>query len=77
MSFAKLVAKGPKLDFVPVRTVNEETKGWQLAKRDPKETKKPKSGILAYFLLTSTMGIVVSYFAVSKWGHEWPALLQR
>jgi FAD dependent monooxygenase len=58
-------AKAPKLDYAPLRTVNEQTEGWQFAKKDEDEKKKKKkqvsTGWMSYVLLTSTVGIAVAY----------------
>jgi FAD dependent monooxygenase len=60
------MAKGPKLQYVGTRTINEDTEGWNSA------TKKQKQGIqgswVVYALLTSCAGMAISYAVVLKWG---------
>lgn len=55
-------AKGPKLNYVPTRTIDEMAKGWSLGK------KTKESGWVMYALLTSAVGVGLSYAAVLKWG---------
>ncbi|KAF2031324.1 FAD/NAD(P)-binding domain-containing protein [Setomelanomma holmii] len=56
-------AKGPKLEYVETRTINEDADGWKLANEEGNG-----NGWLAYAVLTSAVGVGLSYMAVLKWG---------
>lgn len=62
--FVQALAKTAKLDFVPTRTINNDAEGWKIV------PKKPNTGApwLAYALLTSVVGLGLSYAAVLQWG---------
>jgi FAD dependent monooxygenase len=55
--------KGPKLEYVKTRTINENAEGWQLAKKQDSS----KTAWVAYALITSAMGVALSYVVVLKW----------
>ncbi|KAH7402633.1 hypothetical protein BKA66DRAFT_404647 [Pyrenochaeta sp. MPI-SDFR-AT-0127] len=57
----------PKLNYVPVRTINENSVGWKLAEKKKEQKKKNKgsAGWLTYVLLTSTIGVTIAYVARS------------
>ncbi|KAI8938093.1 hypothetical protein NX059_005763 [Plenodomus lindquistii] len=65
MQLAESLAEAPKLDYVPVRTMNEDAEGWQLAKKGEKSVAGARSWG-AKVLLASVVGAAVAY-AVS-WG---------
>ena len=58
--FSTALARAPKLDFVPVRTVSESAEGWRLA-----EERKDAGGTRwwVYVLLTSTATVAAAYAA--------------
>ncbi|CAO2657389.1 Nn.00g035150.m01.CDS01 [Neocucurbitaria sp. VM-36] len=56
--FAEAFSKAPKLNYAPVRTINENAEGWKLAK---KSEDKVSTGWLTYVLLTSTVGVAIAY----------------
>tara|TARA_R110002003_G_scaffold288_10_gene18404 strand:+ start:3702 stop:4190 length:489 start_codon:yes stop_codon:yes gene_type:complete len=56
-------AKGPKLDYVKTNTINEDAEGWKLGREEASGM-----GWLAYAVLTSAVGVGLSYAAVLKWG---------
>lgn len=58
-------AKGPKLEYVGTRTINENAPGWKVPKE---EAKVSGAGWVSYALATSVVGIAVSYAAVLKYG---------
>lgn len=53
----------PKLDYVPVRTINENSVGWKLAEKKRKQKNNTGAGWLTYAILTSTIGITIAYVA--------------
>jgi FAD dependent monooxygenase len=57
-------AKGPKLEYVPTRTINMDADGW----KPPMSKKSNGAPWVAYALVTSVIGIGMSYAAVLKWG---------
>ena len=59
--FAEAFGKSPKLDYAPVRTMNESADGWKLAEKKDEENKG--AGWLTYVVLTSTIGVTVAYMA--------------
>lgn len=62
--FIQVLAKTAKLDFVSTRTINENAEGW---KQVP-ENKGNGASWVAYALVTSVVGVGLSYAAVLKWG---------
>lgn len=62
--FAEGFAKGPKLNYAPSQTLNDDAEGWKLANKG--EEKKASTGWLTYVLLTSTIGITVAYVAKAR-----------
>ncbi|KAL6705827.1 hypothetical protein ACN47E_006287 [Coniothyrium glycines] len=62
MDFAKSLAQAPKLDYVPVQTINEDAEGWKLADKTKKDD-AVSSTWLAYVVLTSTVGVSLAYAA--------------
>lgn len=60
------MAMAPKLDYVPTRTINENAPGWKLGEKKPQESSN--AGWLSYVLLTSVVGVAISYAAVNNWG---------
>lgn len=59
-NFAKSLAESPKLDYVPVQTINENAAGWKLAG----QVEEPKdSPWLPYVVLTSGIGMSIAYAA--------------
>lgn len=60
------MAMAPKLNYVPTCTINEDAPGWKLSKETPRGTSS--AGWLSYLLLTSAVGIVITYAAVNRWG---------
>jgi FAD dependent monooxygenase len=63
-NFIWTLAKTPKLEYVGTRTINEDAEGWKLPERKP-DTGRPW---VAYALVTSAMGVALSYAAMLKWG---------
>lgn len=64
MQTAKLAesfAKAPKLDYVPVQTIDENTPGWLLAKKEERASGTP-------WLMYAAVGAVVTGLAVSRYG---------
>lgn len=57
-------ARAPKLDYVPVRTIDENAPGWLLAKEDEKSVKYPAVPWLVY----AGLGSVAIGFAVQRFG---------
>lgn len=68
MEFVKLMANQPKLDYAPLRTMNEDAEGWKLANK--KGNEKQSAGVLTYFLITSAVGILISYATIRGWNHD-------
>jgi FAD dependent monooxygenase len=58
MKFAKLLAEAPKLDYVPVRTINEDAKGWKLAG-------KSHGTWLPTGLVYAAVGVTMAYVILS------------
>ncbi|KAH7078980.1 hypothetical protein BKA63DRAFT_255465 [Paraphoma chrysanthemicola] len=56
-------AKGPKLEYVKTRTINENAEGWKMG-----QDQGNGMGWMAYAVLTSAVGVGLSYAAVLKWG---------
>jgi FAD dependent monooxygenase len=54
-------AKAPKLDYVPVKTIDETAPGWLMAKEDDKKSSTP-------WLLYAGVGAVVTGLAVQRFG---------
>lgn len=54
-------AKAPKLDYVPLRTIDETAPGWLLAKEDKKISSTP-------WLLCAGVGAVVTGLAIQQYG---------
>ena len=65
--FLEGFAKGPKLEYAKTRTINEDAEGWQLAKKG--ETKGGSGAYVIYAILTSAVGVGLSY-AAAKWGRS-------
>jgi FAD dependent monooxygenase len=63
-NFVLTLAKSPKLEYVPTRTINEDAEGWKIPDKVP-DTGRPW---VVYALATSAMGVALSYMAVLKWG---------
>jgi FAD dependent monooxygenase len=60
---AESFVQSPKLDYAPVRTINENAEGWHLGKQKEKEA---KVGLVPYVLLTSMVGATIAYLAMAK-----------
>ncbi|KAF1841758.1 FAD/NAD(P)-binding domain-containing protein [Cucurbitaria berberidis CBS 394.84] len=58
--FAESFAVAPKLNYAPVRTINEDTVGWRLAK---KKGDKASVRWLTYVLVTSTVSVTIAIVA--------------
>ncbi|KAF2856777.1 FAD/NAD(P)-binding domain-containing protein [Plenodomus tracheiphilus IPT5] len=58
MKLAESISRAPKLDYVPVRTMNEDAEGWKLAK---KGAINARGGWRMHVLLTSTVGVAIAY----------------
>jgi FAD dependent monooxygenase len=56
IKFAESFGKAPKLDYVPVRTVDESAEGWKLGKK-----KSEGMGWWTYVIVTSTIGAAVAW----------------
>jgi FAD dependent monooxygenase len=56
LKLAESFGKAPKLDYVPVMTVDESAPGWHLG-----EKKSERMGWWAYVLVTSTVGAAVAW----------------
>lgn len=82
---AKGFANGPKIDYAPVRSIDETLEGWKM-KSTPEElaadeAKKAKAeqggaGWMSYLLLTSTVGIAAAYIATTGAHRDLPALFK-
>jgi len=57
-------AKAPKLEYVGTRTINESAAGWKVEE----EGKEGGTAWVAYVLVTSVVGVAVSYAALLKYG---------
>jgi FAD dependent monooxygenase len=66
MQMMTAFSMAPKLNYAPVQTINEDAEGWKLGQK----AKEAGSGAgwLAYALVTSAVGVGLSYAAVLKWG---------
>lgn len=54
-------AKGPKLDYVPVRTIDETAPGWLLAKEEERTSSMP-------WLLYAGLGALATGLAIQQYG---------
>jgi FAD dependent monooxygenase len=61
MKLATAWAKAPKLDYVPVKTIDETAPGWLLAKEDEKISSTP-------WLLYAGVGVVATGLAIHQYG---------
>jgi hypothetical protein len=57
-------ANGPKLEYVPTRTINMDAEGW----KKPQSKKSNAASWMAYAIVTSAVGMAISYAAVLRWG---------
>jgi hypothetical protein len=57
-------AASPKLDYVGTRTINEDAVGWKVED----EAKGSGTAWVAYALVTSVVGVAISYAALLKYG---------
>ncbi|KAH7405963.1 hypothetical protein DE146DRAFT_630660 [Phaeosphaeria sp. MPI-PUGE-AT-0046c] len=62
--FVQALAKTAKLEFAPTKTINENADGWKQIPGD-QSTGAPW---VAYALVTSVVGVGLSYAAVLRWG---------
>jgi FAD dependent monooxygenase len=58
-------ARAPKLEYVPTRTINENAEGWKVEKRAKRGAGR---AWIVYVLLTSVVGVAVSYAAILSKG---------
>ena len=58
---ATAFAKGPKLDYVPVQTIDENEEGWLLAKEEEK-------GSSTSWLVYASVGAIATGWAISRYG---------
>jgi FAD dependent monooxygenase len=59
------LAKAPKLEYVGTRTINENAKGWHFGQE--MDTQMSGGGLVLYVLVTSVLGMAISYAAVLNW----------
>lgn len=69
----KGLAIGPKLEYVDTNTIDEEAPAWKRAQEDKEMLKKERgtgsgSAWMAYVVVTSVVGMAVSYVAVARYG---------
>ncbi|KAH9863365.1 hypothetical protein IAQ61_009642 [Plenodomus lingam] len=62
---AESLTQAPKLDYVPLRTLNEDAEGWKLVNKiEKKSAEIPVGGWLKYVLFTCTVGAAIAYRTV-------------
>jgi FAD dependent monooxygenase len=60
---ARTLAKAPKVDYAPTRTINESAEGWRLNEEREKEKEKEKNVDWAkYVFLTIMLAASFTYF---------------
>lgn len=60
------LARAPKLEYVGTRTIDENAKGWHLGHEN--DNQLSGGGWIPYVLVTSVVGMAISYAAVLNWG---------
>ena len=59
---ARTLAKAPKVDYAPTRTIDESAEGWHWMEKQ-EMNKGKKGGWFKYMVLTSVVGVTAAYMA--------------